>query len=382
MRKCRRVCALIFSAVLCALAVTDSASAEGSGRSAAILSRGALRYDEDKVVIDSSDLTYLADQIDELETAYKTTTVEALGEIHTFYSAEDGSITHVPDGGHIEGSTAADLSFEDLYQGIIQSQSVAHLSDTQAQDSHGSLLYYADDEAQDSHDLLNVSTDANEYPVRIVSAGPANLTAGTAAWVDGRLIVGSGADNSAYYDKAYGEAYEKGHDDAYDEAYKKGHDDAYDEAYAKGRGDAYDEAYAKGRSDAYGEAYEKGRSDTYDTAYNKGHEDAYNEAYSRAQAEYQPKVISGQCQGRYIQNTCIFEVQVPENLRFVCGTITNASVTCYEYLDDSRVRVWSESFQTVYNNGSVAFYMTAGGQPYGDVAAAPPTADYTIMYVP
>ena len=57
----------------CALATVGVARADNDGRRADKLhSKGIMKYSNDQVVIDSSDLTYLADEIDTLEKDYKT----------------------------------------------------------------------------------------------------------------------------------------------------------------------------------------------------------------------------------------------------------------------------------------------------------------------
>lgn len=202
MRRGKDFGVLIVISLICVCIVGGSVSAKDGeyNRRSRIASKGAVKYSNNTVVLDSSDLTYLADEIDDLERAYKSSTMEALNRIGTFYASADGDISHEEDENHVSPDMAAELSFSDLRQGILKSQSVDHLADVQAEDADGNPLYYADRNACESNDITSTTTDANDYPVLIQPAAAGNLTAGTAAWVDGNLIIGSGTDNTAYYD--------------------------------------------------------------------------------------------------------------------------------------------------------------------------------------
>lgn len=205
MKKVKEYGALVLITLICICLVGGSVLAEerASSRSSHITSRGVLDYENGKVVIDSSDLIYLANQIDALETAYKSATVDALNQISTFYSSADGDISHDYQENIVSSDSASVLSFNDLYQGILKSQSVEHLKDVQAKDSDGSLLYYADLDASDNNNLTRSTTETTDFPIMTQSAIENNLTAGTAAWVDGKLIIGNGADNQTYYNLGY-----------------------------------------------------------------------------------------------------------------------------------------------------------------------------------
>ena len=205
MRKMKDFSALIVILLICVSIVGGSVLAEDGeyNRSSHIASKGVFEYSNNTVVLDSSDLTYLADEIDDLERAYKSATMEALNQISTFYASTDGDISHDHDDNNVSSDTAAELSFNDLYQGILKSQSVDHLANVQAEDADSNPLYYADQSASESNNLIATTTDPNDYPLLIQPVTANNITAGTAAWVDGDLIIGNGADNKAYYDKGY-----------------------------------------------------------------------------------------------------------------------------------------------------------------------------------
>lgn len=129
-------------------------------------SRGIIDYDNGKVVISATDLTHMADGIDRLENDYVSAAVSALGRIGTYLDGS-GNI------GHSETSDGDSVlySCDRIKEGILQSQDVGHLGD-----------------------VTPITAD--------------NLTAGTAAWVDGNCVIGNGADNER--------AYEKGREDGED----------------------------------------------------------------------------------------------------------------------------------------------------------------------
>lgn len=131
----------------------------------------------------------LSDRLEELERSYKIAMMKALNQIGTFFASVDGTITHNAADNAVSPDGAAALSLNSLYQGILQSQSVDHLADIRA--------------AVDN-----------------------NLSLGTAAWVNGSLIIGNGADNKNFYDQGYADGYEQGDSDGYRRGYADGKSDA------------------------------------------------------------------------------------------------------------------------------------------------------------
>lgn len=132
-------------------------------------SKGIINYDSGKVVFDSSDLVKLADEIDNLDTGYKYEAVSALSKIDTYLKA-DGTIVHDKPAEAISPESVSKFTIAQICEGIMQSQSVAHLADR-----------------------------------NIVPASENSLSAGCAAWVDGRLLIGNGGDNKENYNKGYEE---------------------------------------------------------------------------------------------------------------------------------------------------------------------------------
>lgn len=191
--------------VLCMLGmcVPMMVFAQGSGRRGNISSKGKINFGNGAVVLDSADLFYLADSIDELENTYKITTIDALNGIGTYFR-NDGSVTN--DAGINETDTDEEkrnLSFGSIKAGILQSQSVVSLSQIQAVNRDGNALFYLDQDAANNHNLLRTTTQDTGLAVFYQPVTAENLTAGTAAWVDGHLIRGNGGDNTSSYAQGF-----------------------------------------------------------------------------------------------------------------------------------------------------------------------------------
>lgn len=138
-----------------------------SSRRAKIESRGIIDYAGGTVILDSTDLTYLADEIDELEALYKQEILKALNEINTYYEDYENIV-------HEENTTDIPtlLSLEQLKDGILNSQTV------------------------------ETGTVAD------------NLSKDKGAWVNGEYIEGNGADNQTAYNQGYADGFNKAMDGA------------------------------------------------------------------------------------------------------------------------------------------------------------------------
>lgn len=167
-----------------------------------IRSNGIIDYAGGTIILDASDLKYLADEIDVLEASYKILSAQALNRIGTYFRA-DASLTYEPDEAASLEAYAGKLSFDRIYEGILKSQSVEHLAGRQAFNGAGEALFYADEDAWNNKRFDDVTTNVNDYPLMIQAACADNLSAGTAAWVNGELIIGNGGDNQSYYNKGY-----------------------------------------------------------------------------------------------------------------------------------------------------------------------------------
>lgn len=189
---------LSVSTCMAALAAEHSTATRNS-----LKSHGAIQYQEGshKVVINSEDLYMLADRIDEV----KMGVANQLGEMNTYFTAGDGisldtdgnvSITHTYPS-RADSVDPISVNFDTLLEGIAASQSVS--SDVTAYGySAGTKLYRGADGA-----LTTDGSGEGTEQISVSAATADNLSAGTAAWVDGRLILGTGGDNKAYYDSGY-----------------------------------------------------------------------------------------------------------------------------------------------------------------------------------
>lgn len=132
-----------------------SVSADGAARRDALVSDGVIDYADGRIRIDAADFAMLADRTDALGDSYAQAACRALNGIGTYFDA-DGNVNHAA-----QTAESVVLDSGRIAEGIRQSQSVEHT---------GASPIAAD-----------------------------NLTAGTAAWVNGQCIVGNGADNERAY---------------------------------------------------------------------------------------------------------------------------------------------------------------------------------------
>lgn len=166
--------------VVCMGIIGTVSKAQTEKRAANIKSRGVFDYDNGTVVMDASDLIYLADEIDLLEETYKKETVNALNEMNTYFML-DNSTTHNPNESNLDQESSSVLPFHSIIDGILASQSIP----------------------EEKTYTGTLPGDENEITGNIQAATEDGLSLGEAGWVDGKLIIGNGADNNFYYDQGY-----------------------------------------------------------------------------------------------------------------------------------------------------------------------------------
>lgn len=285
------------------LSELPAVSLERPARKDKILSKGAINYADGEVVMDSSDLVRLADQLDGLDAAYRNSTAEAAGALSQIgtYFTKDGSVTHIPEEAGV-GETASELPYHKICEGILKSQSVAHLEDQ-----------------------------------KIGAAVANNLSRDTAAWVDGKLIVGNGADNDAHYESGY----------------------------TAGEASGYQTGYAAGIKEAETNVNTSSAS--------------YREGYARGKADAAPVVLTGTITDLEASDSRLKgSVQIPTGLTYVCaGMCVSESVACVY----PAVNMWSVNTGWDYNSetGLVTFRLDMGGEKH---PSSSPDMSYTIMYIP
>lgn len=211
-----------------------------------IRSKGIINYGNGAVVLDSADFYLLVDEMNTLESQYKANVAAALKEIKTYFKP-DGSIVHEQEAGILSPGDAAELPFDVICNGILRSQSVDHLAVTPAAEN--------------------------------------NVSAGAAAWVNGRCIIGNGKDVNDAYDRGYDEGGADGYDRGYDDGYEQGKSDGYTQGYEQGDQGGYDRGYAQGDKDGYDRGYEQGDKDGFDRGYGQGDSDGYKRGYADGKAD-------------------------------------------------------------------------------------------------
>lgn len=179
--------------------ITVAADRGGATRNS-LKSYGSIEYHKgnDKVIINSEDLYMLADQIDQV----KLEVADQLEAMNTYFTAGDGisldtdryiSVTHTRPS-RADFVDPVSVNFDTLLEGIAASQSVS--SDVADYGySPGTKLYKGA-----NGELTTNGSEEGAEQISVSAATADNLSAGTVAWVNGRLILGTGGDNKAYFD--------------------------------------------------------------------------------------------------------------------------------------------------------------------------------------
>lgn len=209
-RNKKLVSVLLMLSMLFSICMVVTAAGTPDATRSSLRSQGAIRYGEGKesVVIDSADLYTLADRLD----LFKVRTVEQLGVIGTYLSKNPEGTPLTSETGiyavHKKPSSDSEtdprsLSFEAILEGIAASQTIPTDSAAYGMESGITLYKGADGK-------LYSSEQEGAEAISIQAATAENLSAGTAAWVNGHLILGTGGDNKAYHDLGYQEGSDVG----------------------------------------------------------------------------------------------------------------------------------------------------------------------------
>lgn len=192
------ILAVIVIVMALGICTVSMAQEKAHGTAAELRSKGAIVYQkgDESVVIDAKDLYTLADKLD----YFKTAAARQLESVHTYFTPEKRGTQLTTDENvnvvHTEPADTADpltLDFDTLLEGIAASQSIPLEPSEYGYESE-SRLYKTKDG--------RLTTDASgegTTEINITAATEDNLSAGTAAWVNGELLLGSGADNQEYY---------------------------------------------------------------------------------------------------------------------------------------------------------------------------------------
>lgn len=177
---------------------------EHGGTASELKSYGRIVYQKgtESMKIDSDDLYMLADQIDQV----KLDVTDQLEALNTFFSTGEGIVLSTSEDINVVHATPAeeeavdplDVNFDTLLEGIAVSQSVS--PDVTAYGyPAGTELY-----KNASGVLTTNGSEKGAEKIDVTAATADNLSAGTAAWVNGNLILGTGGDNKSYYDQGAG----------------------------------------------------------------------------------------------------------------------------------------------------------------------------------
>lgn len=166
-------------------------------------SKGVICYQQgqETVVIDSDDLYALADRLD----LFKTGVVEQLGAMHTYLSKDSAGIPLAGDDSiyAVHQKPAAQntvdptaLDFGTILEGIAASQSIP--LEPSAYGLASDTKLYRGEKGE-----LTVDGADGAKQISIQPATAANLSAGTAAWVNGELLLGTGEDMVTMYHEKF-----------------------------------------------------------------------------------------------------------------------------------------------------------------------------------
>ncbi len=199
-----RILSMIMAVTMMVSACMAATAAENpSATKADLRSEGAIRYSggEGNVIIDSADFYTLADRLD----LFKVRAVKQLGVMSTYLTRSGGDVAMTsaegvyavhkkPQSG--EEADPLSLDFATILEGIAVSQSIP--SDPTAYGfPAGTTLYKKAD------GTLSTSESDGAEPIGIQPASAENLSAGTAAWVNGELKLGTGADIAKTLEEAF-----------------------------------------------------------------------------------------------------------------------------------------------------------------------------------
>lgn len=192
---------LIMTMMIGTCSVAVAADPKGNATRDSLKSYGSIEYHKggDKVVFNSEDLYLLADQIDQV----KLDVVDQLEAMNTYFTAGDGinldtdryiSITHARPS-RVDFVDPLSVNFDTLLEGIAASQSVSQDVEAYGYAANTELYINA------SGALTTDGSEEGATQINISAATAENLSAGTVAWVNGQIILGTGGDNKAYFDK-------------------------------------------------------------------------------------------------------------------------------------------------------------------------------------
>lgn len=150
-------------------------------------------------VFDKSDLDYLDNRITEVETEVSDGKKQIAEELNTWDLATEKILS------------TTNPTFEQILDTMGYIKSTPNAGELWT-DASGNQNYLMENGLVTTNvDDAKKDAEGNAEVLTIAAAQPENLSAGTAAWVNGDFIIGTGADNNSYYEQGIQDGIDKCH---------------------------------------------------------------------------------------------------------------------------------------------------------------------------
>lgn len=157
-------------------------------------STGNVVYDNNgqkTTVFNKQDLIYLDDRISTIEAGVDTGKVNIAKKLNEWELPADKIVP------------TTNPSFNQINTALEYIKSIPNAGKEWKDASNNSYYVKEDGSITTNASEAKKNADGNVEPLKISAATAGNLSAGTSAWVDGSLLIGTGADNKNYYDQGY-----------------------------------------------------------------------------------------------------------------------------------------------------------------------------------
>ena len=154
-------------------------------------STGNVVYDNNgqkTTVFNKQDLIYLDDRISTIEAGVDTGKVNIAKKLNEWELPADKIVP------------TTNPSFNQINTALEYIKSIPNAGKEWKDASNNSYYVKEDGSITTNASEAKKNADGNAEPLKISAATAGNLSAGTSAWVDGSLLIGTGADNKNYYD--------------------------------------------------------------------------------------------------------------------------------------------------------------------------------------
>ena len=156
-------------------------------------STGNVVYDNNgtkTTVFNKQDLVYLDDRISTIEASVDTGKVNIAKKLNEWELPADKIVP------------TTNPSFNQINTALEYIKSIPNAGKEWKDASNNSYYVKEDGSITTNASEAKKNADGNVEPLKISAATAGNLSAGTSAWVDGSLLIGTGADNKNYYNQS------------------------------------------------------------------------------------------------------------------------------------------------------------------------------------